>query len=61
MGSNKRNDHALDIMLDYAGEIGKPITAWGSQEINGFLRKKRFIEKYEVRDIVGEVYEDKED
>jgi hypothetical protein len=61
MGSNKRDDHALDIMLDYAGEIGKPITTWRSQEINGFLRKARFSEKYETRDVVGEVYKDRED
>jgi hypothetical protein len=61
MGSNKRKDRDLDIMLDYAGEIGKPITTWGSLEINGFLRKKQMAEKYQTEDVVGEVYGDMEE
>lgn len=49
-------DRDVKLLLDYSAEIGKLPVTFGSQEVVELCRRRKFAEKYETEDVVGECW-----
>lgn len=49
-------DRDVKLLMDYSAEIGKTPVTFGSPEVCELCRRRKFAEKYEAEDMVGETY-----